>query len=97
MDNYRHQQQQPMNYPNDPYNYMQNVVPPQAPTFGAMNQFNSYDFQANYPPPAPNFTNIACPAPPGIHGDSWIPQQNMAPNMPPSEESEEERKKRDGN
>jgi len=83
-----------MNYPNDQYNYMQNVVP-QAPPFSSMNQFNNYDFQTSYPPPAPNF-NIACPAPPGIHNESWI-QQNMAPNMPPSEESEEEKKKRDGN
>ena len=83
-----------MNYQNDPYNYMQNVVPPQAPAFGTMNQFNTYDFQTSYPPPAPNF-NIACPAPPGIHGDTWIP--NMTSNMPPNEESEEEKKKRDGN
>lgn len=85
-----------MNYQTDPYgNYMQGVVPPQAPTFGGMNQFNSYDFQGNYPPPAPNFSNISCPAPPGM-GDSWIPQQSMAPTMPLTEESEEDKKKREG-
>lgn len=94
MNNYRQQQQQQqqpqMNYTTDPYNFMQNV--PQPPSFGpAMNQFNSYEFQANYPP-APNFTNI--PAPPGISSESWIPQQSMPPAMP--EESEEEKRKREG-
>lgn len=88
------QQQQQMNYPADPYNNYMAVVPPQAPSFAPMNQFNSYEFQGNYAPPAPNFSNIACPAPPGM-SDSWIPQQAMAPTMPP-EESEEDRRKREG-
>lgn len=97
-DNFRGHQQQPMNYQTDPYNnYMQNVVPPQAPSFAQMGQFNSYDFQAGYPPPAPNFSNISCPAPPGIQGDtSWMPQQSMAPpSMSHTEETEEEKKKRE--
>lgn len=89
-----------MNYQGDAYNnYMPNA--PQAPQFsGQMVQFNSYDFQGNYPPPAPSFSmnppgmhsSIACPAPPGM-GDSWVPPQQ---HMQAPGETNDERLKREG-
>lgn len=94
-NNYNQQlsQQQMGGYSNDGYGnvaYMPNA--PQAPQFpGAMNQFNSYEFQG-FPPPAPNFNmNINCPAPPGMN-ESWAPQ----PSMQMEEMEKEEKLKREG-
>lgn len=69
--------------------------PPTAPNFGTMaqidQQFNSYDFQGGFPPPAPAFNvGISCPAPPGMV-DGWIPPPPIL-----HEESEEEKMKREG-
>lgn len=67
---------------------------PQFP--GSMAQFNTYDFQASYPP-APNFPmnqamgmGASCPAPPGL--SDW--PQSQAPMV---SESEEDKAKREGN
>lgn len=92
--NYMQQQQDPNAMYSDAYG---NYIPgaPAPPQFGLAqmgSQFNSYDFQAasSYPPPAPTFGGIACPAPPGM-SEGWIP-----PPAIQHEESEEEKMKRDG-
>lgn len=87
-NSYVHQQAQQhtaMGYGNETYaNYV-----PQFP--GSMAQFNTYDFQAAYPPPAPTFgmDMTACPAPPGL--TDWTPQAPLQ-----SAENEEEKKRREG-
>lgn len=75
-----------MAYGNEQYgNYV-----PQFP--GSMAQFNTYDFQTNYPPQAQNFPGMnmaACPAPPGM--SDW-----QGPQTPMVSESEEEKLRREG-
>lgn len=83
---------------NDGYgNYIPNA--PAAPNFGVMtqmdSQFNSYDFQGAFPPPAPAFNvGISCPAPPGMV-DGWIPPPPMC-DVLVQEESGEDKLKREG-
>jgi hypothetical protein len=79
-----------MSYGNEAYG---NYGVPQFP--GSMAQFNTYDFQATYPP-AQNFPmNPAmgmggtCPAPPGM--SDW-----QQPQTPMVSEPEEEKLKREG-
>lgn len=88
-NNYVHQQtqQQSMGYGNEAYaNYVPQITFP-----GSMAQFNAYDFQTAYPPPAPNFgmNMSACPAPPGL--TDWPPQVAIHPA-----ENEEEKKRHEG-
>lgn len=90
--NYMQQQQQAQNATMYSDAYGNSYIPnaPAAPQFG-MGQFG-YDFQNTtaYPPPAPTFGGIACPAPPGMT-EGWVPPQNIQP-----EESEEDKMKREG-
>lgn len=71
-----------MGYGNEAYgNYL-----PQFP--GSMAQFNTYDFQASYVSPAPNFNmqmgmDPTCPAPPGMN--DWQPSQSQMPAEPVEE------------
>lgn len=54
---------------------------------------NGYEFTTgtNYPPPAPTFPNISCPAPPGLNTDNWAPPVSIQ-----QEESPEDKLKREG-
>lgn len=78
-----------MAYGNETY---ANYGVPQFP--GSMAQFNTYDFQATYPP-APNFdmnmgmSAASCPAPPGL--TDWQP-----PQAPMLTEPDIEKQKREG-
>lgn len=82
----QHQQTASMGYGNETYgNYV-----PQFP--GSMAQFNTYDFQASYPPPTQNFPmgmGSTCHAPPGL--SDWQPPQASMPS-----ESEEDKLRREG-
>lgn len=84
------QQQQNATMYSDVYGNAYIPNPPAAPQYG-LGQFG-YDFQNTtaYPPPAPTFSGIACPAPPGM-SEGWVPPQSIQP-----EENTEEKLKREG-